>query len=638
MPAWLRPCPPGRSGMEKESGMRKPKKVWTRLGLVAVAALALFLAAAAALGPALAVASGTAAFEAVAPDGTRITVSAPEGTFAEGTTLSVRVAGAQSCTSALDAASADHDGAVAYELVWSDAQGMPVEPATAACSVTIELAAGVLPQDADSSSCAVRMVVDGKASGAHALAGGSSATFEAAPRGTLVVTYLNRAEEEPAVAEELPASAAAEEELLSAEPEAASEETAESAAESAAEAADPAAEEAAPSADETAKASSSAEASSEGAAAAETDASEKSSDKTAPAGEPAATTDAPSAQDATEEPSAAEDGTASETTPEEEGAGLVDSADETGSADPGTSAAEDTAAIAALAAAPASRVATVRVYLYIYLDSLPQEVQNHLSWHTVKNNTTWVTVGYIDVPTSVLPAALKDDIGSRYIFKTGDRAYEPRIAVGSSVKYSITYFTPNYGNASGIRVDQNAYYQQIAAYINWNQLGLVTDAGADGYPEAGTRPTWHLDGYYTYSEKTLNIVKSVTGNFGDKDRKYSFTASCTRPDGSSESMSFDLADGESRLITVPTGTSITVTEESYAGDGYATTVTEGGSTAAARTWSTSSLADNTTVTFTNHREIVPDVGADLAQAPYIAILAVALAAGALFLHSHRVRG
>lgn len=677
--------------MEKESGMRKSNNIWTRLCLAAAAVLALFLVTFSVGGPALAAAAGAAVFRAQAPDGTRIVVSAPEGTFAEGTTLSVSAVGSQSVSGAFDAAGVGCDGVCAYELSWKDAQGAAVAAPDAGYSVTIELGAGALPASADASSASARMVSNGRASGAHTLTGGA-ASFEAAQLGTLAVTYANAeepapaaaeeavpaAEEAPAAAEEAPAEeqAPAEETAPVAASEAVAEEPAETAGEEAAETsgvqasnstdgaaaetkadgqdastqiaskveeADPAAENAA--ADEMAEApaggtgnASAAQAPADSAESSAAGASEDSGSSAAKTAGLDAVTVLPADSLAGEDENASEAGTeADETSAAAKSApAAFDEEDEESpdAADPGTSAADDTAAISSMAAAPAASVAAApaagmtRVYLYVYLDSLPTAVQNHLSSHSVHNGTMWVTVGYIDVPSSVLPTAQQGNVRKGYIFND---TYEPLIAAGSSVKYTIHYYTPNYGNGSGTQVDKNSYYQQIEAYINWNQLGLCVADGADDYvSETGSRPAWHLDGHYTYSEKTLKVEKSVTGNFGDKEREYGFTATYAKPDGVRETISFTLSDGESRLISVPTTTSITVTENSYSGDGYTTTVTHASTTASGRSWSTNSLEADTTITFTNHRTITPDVGTDLASEPYLAVLAGASAFGILF--------
>lgn len=354
-------------------------------------------------------------------------------------------------------------------------------------------------------------------------------------------------------------------------------------------------------------------------ASAESDApAEASAGAEVPSDEAAGPADQSSASaEAEESPASAKSApAAAESLDEDAGAGVQEEAS-------GILAAGSPAALAPRAAASG----TTRVYLYVNLESLPQDARNNLS---TNGTNAWVTVGYIDVPANVLPAALSSDIGKRYVFKD---SYEPRIASGNTVKYPITYYRPTYGNGKGTRVDQNSYYQQIASYIDWNFKGLLVDSGASDYfGETGHSPSWHLDGYYNYSEKTLKVEKSVTGNFGDKARQYRFTASYDKPDGTSQTISFTLSDGESKLITVPSRTRITVTEDDYSGDDYDTTVTQGSSTQNSRTWSTGALEANTTVVFTNHREIQePDVGIDLSSAPYLAILAGASVFGALFL-------
>lgn len=319
--------------------------------------------------------------------------------------------------------------------------------------------------------------------------------------------------------------------------------------------------------------------------------------------------------EAEESPAAAKSApAAAESLDEDAGAGVQEEAS-------GILAADSPAALAPRAAA----FRTTRVYLYVNLESLPKDARDNLSTNATG---AWVTVGYIDVPASVLPTASPSSVGKGYIFKD---LYEPRIASGNTVKYPITYYTPTYGNGKGTRVDQNSYYQQIASYIDWNFKGLLVDSGANDYSEAGQRPSWHLDGYYNYSENRLKVEKSVTGNFGDKARQYRFTASYDKPDGTSQTISFTLSDGESKLITVPSRTRITVTEDDYSGDDYDTTVTQGSSTQNSRTWSTDSLDANTTIVFVNHRAITPDVGIDLPSVPYLAILAGASVFGAFFL-------
>lgn len=343
---------------------------------------------------------------------------------------------------------------------------------------------------------------------------------------------------------------------------------------------------------------------------------EASASAEVPADEGAGTADQSSASAEAEESSASAKSApaAAESLDEDAGAGVQEEAS-------GILAAGSPAALAPRAAA--SR--TTRVYLYVNLESLPMDARNNLS---TNGTNAWVTVGYIDVPANVLPAALSSDIGKRYVFKD---SYEPRIASGNTVKYPITYYTPTYGNGKGTRVDQNSYYQQIESYIDWSFKGLLVDSGANDYSEAGQRPSWHLDGYYNYSENRLKVEKSVTGNFGDKARQYRFTASYDKPDGTSQTISFTLSDGESKLITVPSRTRITVTEDDYSGDDYDTTVTQGSSTQNSRTWSTDSLDANTTIVFVNHRAITPDVGIDLPSVPYLAILAGASVFGAFFL-------
>lgn len=153
---------------------------------------------------------------------------------------------------------------------------------------------------------------------------------------------------------------------------------------------------------------------------------------------------------------------------------------------------------------------------------------------------------------------------------------------------------------------------------------------------------------------TLTITKAVTGNFGDTNKSFHFTLNLKNASGQAITdaattdnklsggpngdYTFDLKSGKFISVTVPYGTKYAVTEvDPKKGTNdtvdYKTTVTvsENGSGTASsedRMASSDGMTKDTTVTFTNNRNVKPDVGVDLGSgAPYAAILGGLGAAG-----------
>lgn len=134
----------------------------------------------------------------------------------------------------------------------------------------------------------------------------------------------------------------------------------------------------------------------------------------------------------------------------------------------------------------------------------------------------------------------------------------------------------------------------------------------------------------------LVVKKNVTGGWGDKSKRFSFTH-----DYGNGEKNFYLSDyGKGKLVYtltgIPYGTVVTITEADYSGEGYTTTndyVENGGNT----TTVTISAA-STTVTFTNTKEANPDTGVLLDSLPYILILAaIAVVVGVVVVRKRRSR-
>lgn len=142
----------------------------------------------------------------------------------------------------------------------------------------------------------------------------------------------------------------------------------------------------------------------------------------------------------------------------------------------------------------------------------------------------------------------------------------------------------------------------------------------------------------------LTIIKQVTGNQGNTsaDYSYEFTVSVSGEVGeqyyikTSDGDVYTLTSGESQSgIEISHNESIvvygltksdvvTVTEADYSGQGYTTSYQIGtNSSVDSNTTGKISITDDTTVTFTNDRQVSTPTGVVLNIAPYIAMVALA---------------
>lgn len=150
----------------------------------------------------------------------------------------------------------------------------------------------------------------------------------------------------------------------------------------------------------------------------------------------------------------------------------------------------------------------------------------------------------------------------------------------------------------------------------------------------------------TYSVGTVAVTKKVTGNLGDKTKKYDITVSFAAADGTTLKSTIyastdggatkaalngytwtgSLADAETvKFYNVPVGTEYTVTEADYSSLGYTTTITtEDGNS---KTGSIDKVEDDT-VTIENNKTDTIDTGISLDNAPYMILMALVVVAGA----------
>lgn len=142
----------------------------------------------------------------------------------------------------------------------------------------------------------------------------------------------------------------------------------------------------------------------------------------------------------------------------------------------------------------------------------------------------------------------------------------------------------------------------------------------------------------------LTIKKSVTGNFGDTSKDFSFKltdasgnaiANAKAVDGTSEGVrlkddgTFTLKNVQSLVVELPYGATYQVVEDDPKGTNdtveYATSINVGNSGASVSARKASSpeggITKDTTITYTNKRDVTPDVGVNLGSgAPYVAVV------------------
>lgn len=143
----------------------------------------------------------------------------------------------------------------------------------------------------------------------------------------------------------------------------------------------------------------------------------------------------------------------------------------------------------------------------------------------------------------------------------------------------------------------------------------------------------------------VNITKQVTGNMGDRNKKFEFTVTSTEAIGSNgtvynlstdkKTATFSLAHGESiTLKDVPIGAELEITE----GDTNYTMSIAVNSEDNVITNPVTVASDTETIFVINHKEATIDTGVLLDSLPYILILAVVLGIGAfMFIRKRRDR-
>lgn len=205
------------------------------------------------------------------------------------------------------------------------------------------------------------------------------------------------------------------------------------------------------------------------------------------------------------------------------------------------------------------------------------------------------------------------------------------------------------GNVAGV-----TYYTsdiELKVYVtNGDNGNLIRTAVVTSKDEDNKKITGITN---TYSAGSLSVKKSVTGNMGDKNKKFKVKVTFTVPtnqtvkstisyvvggvtntidpddDGWTESKTVDIELNNEETVTftnIPYGVTYTVKESDYSTDNYTTSYKVGETEVqnSDETGATGSInTGSSTVTITNNKQKEVDTGIDLDSLPYILVLAVA---------------
>lgn len=226
-----------------------------------------------------------------------------------------------------------------------------------------------------------------------------------------------------------------------------------------------------------------------------------------------------------------------------------------------------------------------------------------------------------------------------------------------SLKNTLTFqYTLNDGEAKSVKLggmtySNGSYRATVETGLSPNTTYTVTESGTEvenydvdtktenvtGTVNKGATAVASFTNTYTPSNRTITLKKVVTGNMGDKNQSFTFSATKATLGETS------LKDSGTTTITAKVGETVTITEDDYTSDGYTTTA-EGvtGGTYNENTHSytftvTKDMSESTIITFTNTKTIQPPNGITTTIAPYAIMVVLAAGAGVYFVYSRRRR-
>lgn len=227
-------------------------------------------------------------------------------------------------------------------------------------------------------------------------------------------------------------------------------------------------------------------------------------------------------------------------------------------------------------------------------------------------------------------------------YKTGDSVIKTEQGENEKVIDGITYVLDGWYPEN---VDGGACGDQ--KITTWPYLPKNTEL-ADG--------TVNFYAHYTPLYTSVDIKKSVTGNMGDKGKKFNFTVSVIN--GRNTNLPFKIGeiqyekpttitlsdDQTTTLKQVPVGATVTITEDDYSNDRYTPSYAIDGKPSGTNNREAKitsiSKRDNDVpheVIFTNNKDAIPDTGLDLNTTPYILALCIVAAGAGVLLFRRRKR-
>lgn len=181
------------------------------------------------------------------------------------------------------------------------------------------------------------------------------------------------------------------------------------------------------------------------------------------------------------------------------------------------------------------------------------------------------------------------------------------------------------------------YADQECTELVDNELHYTPTEPADGWVSVSGTTYWAK---FVEKKVKLTIKKTVSGNMQDTNKAFAFTVSANKDmtieNETGISLSFYLKNGETKIISVPVGATVTVSENA---DGYTRTIgadtTITGYTDLENGISFTMPDADSTVVFNNEKNITIDGGVLLDTLPYVLILAIVAAGAVLFIKKRR---
>ena len=186
-------------------------------------------------------------------------------------------------------------------------------------------------------------------------------------------------------------------------------------------------------------------------------------------------------------------------------------------------------------------------------------------------------------------------------------------------------------------------------------IGDATNSSPTVTVSAGETEKTKITNAYEYTSRNLTITKTVTGNMGDKNKEFDFTLTLKNGDVSyapeslkytkndevgtvtlsDGSYTFTMKDGAKITISVPAGYTYEVTE---ANGEYTATYQVGNDNQQDGNSATGTLVKDTTIAFTNTKNVEVPNGLNHNITPYIIMVVLAAGAGVYFVMRRRPRG